>query len=88
MGITGIIATLVIGFLAGLAARAIKPGADGMGWVLTIVLGIAGAFVGGFLASLLGLSANGGFGGFILSVVGAIVILFIYEFATGKRRLR
>ena len=40
---------LVVGFVVGLIARAIKPGADSMGWVLTIVLGIAGAFVGGAL---------------------------------------
>lgn len=83
-----IIATLVIGFLAGLVARAIKPGADSMGWILTIILGIAGAFVGGLIASALGLSAKGGFGGFVLSVIGAIIILFIYEFATGKRRIK
>ncbi|MDO4700654.1 MAG: GlsB/YeaQ/YmgE family stress response membrane protein [Moraxella sp.] len=76
---------LVIGFIAGLLARAIKPGADGMGWIMTIVLGIAGAFVGGLLASLLGLSANGGFGGLVLSVIGAIILLFVYEFITGKR---
>lgn len=76
---------LVIGFIAGLLARAIKPGADGMGWIMTIVLGIAGAFVGGLLASLFGLSANGGFGGLVLSVIGAIILLFVYEFITGKR---
>lgn len=83
-----IIWMLIIGFVAGLLARAIKPGADGMGWIMTIVLGIAGAFVGGLIASLLGLSANGGFGGLVLSVVGAIILLFVYEFVTGKRRLK
>lgn len=76
---------LIIGFIAGAIARAIKPGADTMGWVMTIVLGIAGSFVGGILASMLGLSANGGFGGLVLSVVGAIILLFVYEFFTKKR---
>lgn len=83
----GIIWTLIVGFVAGAIARAIKPGADAMGWIMTIVLGIAGSFVGGFLASLLGLGAVGSFGSLVLSVVGAIVLLFIYEFATGKRRI-
>lgn len=79
---------LIIGFIAGAIARAIKPGADAMGWVMTIVLGVAGSFVGGLIAGLLGLSANGGFGGLVLSVVGAIVLLFAYEIISGKRRLR
>ncbi|MDO4426802.1 MAG: GlsB/YeaQ/YmgE family stress response membrane protein [Moraxella sp.] len=79
---------LIIGFIAGAIARAIKPGADAMGWVMTIVLGVAGSFVGGLIAGMLGLSANGGFGGLVLSVIGAIIILFAYEFISGKRRLR
>lgn len=84
----GIIWTLIIGFIAGAIARAIKPGADPMGWIMTIVLGIAGAFVGGLLASLLGLSANGGFSGLVLSVVGAVILLFGYEWISGKRKLK
>ena len=79
---------LIVGFVVGLIARAIKPGADSMGWVLTIVLGIAGAFVGGFIGSALGLGKNGGFMALVLSVIGAIIVLFIYECATGKRRIR
>ena len=58
-----------------------------MGWILTIVLGISGALVGGFLAGMLGMNANGGFTGLIFSVIGAIIVLFIYELATGKRRI-
>jgi uncharacterized membrane protein YeaQ/YmgE (transglycosylase-associated protein family) len=58
-----------------------------MGWILTIVLGIIGALVGGFLAGMLGMNANGGFTGLIFSVIGAIIVLFIYELATGKRRI-
>lgn len=83
-----IVWTLIVGFIAGLLARAIKPGANPMGWIMTIILGIVGAVVGGFLASALNLSANGGFGGLVLSVIGAIIVLFIYEFATGKRRIK
>ena len=58
-----------------------------MGWILTIVLGIIGALVGGFLAGMLGMNANGGFTGLIFSVIGAIIVLFIYGLATGKRRI-
>ena len=60
---------------------------DAMGWILTIVLGIIGALVGGFLAGMLGMNANGGFTGLIFSVIGAIIVLYIYELATGKRRI-
>lgn len=59
-----------------------------MGWIMTIILGIAGSFVGGLLAGLLGLGATGSFGSLVLSVVGAVILLFGYEFATGKRRLK
>lgn len=51
-----------------------------MGWILTIILGIVGAFVGGLIANGLGIHADGGFGGLVLSVIGAIIVLFIYEF--------
>lgn len=78
---------IVMGLIVGVIARAIKPGADAMGWVLTIVLGIVGAIVGGVLASALHISANGGMAGLIFSVIGAILVLFIYEFATGKRKI-
>lgn len=78
---------IIIGLVAGLIARAIKPGADAMGWIATVVLGILGAIVGGFIASMLGLNANGGFTGLILSVIGAIALLFLYEIITGKRRI-
>ena len=79
---------IIMGLIVGVIARAIKPGADTMGWILTIVLGIIGALVGGFLAGMLGINANGGFTGLIFSVIGAIIVLFVYELATGKRRIR
>ncbi|MDO5651646.1 MAG: GlsB/YeaQ/YmgE family stress response membrane protein [Moraxella sp.] len=84
----GFIWTLIVGFVVGLLARAIKPGADSMGWIITIILGIAGAFVGGLLANMLGMNAQKGFAYLVFSVIGAIILLFVYEFATGKRRLK
>ncbi|AWT48109.1 GlsB/YeaQ/YmgE family stress response membrane protein [Psychrobacter sp. YP14] len=80
-----IIWTIIIGLIAGLLARAIKPGNDAMGWIMTIVLGIAGALVGGFIASAIGMNADGGFIGLAFSVIGAIILLFIYELIMSKR---
>lgn len=78
---------LIVGFAIGLIARAIKPGADAMGWVMTMVLGIAGSFVGGLLAGVFGFNAQGGLSYLVFSVIGAIILLFAYEFLAGKRRL-
>ena len=78
---------IIVGLVAGLLARAIKPGNDAMGWIMTIVLGIVGAMLGGFLASLIGIDADGGFTGLIFSVIGAIILLFLYEMIMNKRRV-
>ncbi len=78
---------IIVGLVAGLLARAIKPGSDPMGWIMTIVLGIVGALVGGVIASVIGINADGGFIGLIFSVIGAIILLFIYEMITNKRRV-
>lgn len=78
--------SLIVGLFVGLVARFIKPGADSMGWIFTIILGIAGAYVGSYLSSFLGFSADEGFSYLIFSVIGAIILLFIYEMLTGKRR--
>ena len=82
----GFIWMIIVGLVAGLLARAIKPGSDPMGWIMTIVLGIVGAMLGGFLASLIGINADGGFTGLIFSVIGAIILLFLYEMIVNKRR--
>lgn len=78
---------IIVGLVAGLLARAIKPGNDPMGWIMTIVLGIVGAMLGGFVAGLIGINADGGFTGLIFSVIGAIILLFIYEMIMSKRRV-
>ena len=78
---------IIVGLVAGLLARAIKPGNDPMGWIMTIVLGIVGAMLGGFVAGLIGINADGGFTGLIFSVIGAIILLFIYEMIMSKRRI-
>lgn len=82
---TSIIGMIVIGFLAGLLARAIKPGEDKMGFWLTTGIGIAGSFVAGYLGSSLGLYRQGEPVGFIASVIGAIIILVVFGMINKKR---
>ena len=69
---------VVIGLIAGALARLLMPGKDPMGIIMTIILGIAGSFVGGFIASLIWKNETGTFrpGGLLLSVLGAILLLF------------
>jgi uncharacterized membrane protein YeaQ/YmgE (transglycosylase-associated protein family) len=70
---------LIFGFVVGLIARAITPGRQGMSWVMTILLGVAGSFVGGFLASLITHHRVLDFhtSGLIGSVIGAVVLLVV-----------
>ncbi|PTQ73104.1 GlsB/YeaQ/YmgE family stress response membrane protein [Pseudomonas sp. GV071] len=74
----GIIGTIFIGFLAGLVARFLKPGDDSMGWIMTILLGIAGSLAATYGGQALGLYQAGEGAGFVGAVVGAIVLLVIY----------
>ena len=79
-----ILGTLFIGLIAGLIARAVKPGDDKLGWIMTAILGIAGSFLAGYAGKALGLYQTGQVAGFIASVVGAIVLLFIYALVKSK----
>lgn len=81
---SGILYTILIGAVIGILARLIKPGADPMGWVLTIVLGIAGSWLGSYVAPMLGLS--GGLTGFAVSIACAIILLFLFEMIRKKSR--
>lgn len=83
---------LVLGFLAGYVAKLIMPGADGGGGVLTTILGIVGAVVGGFIGTIVGYpmvsnfnNIGGSVPSFISSIIGAIVVLAIYRLASGRR---
>ena len=79
-----LIGTLFVGLIVGLIARALKPGNDSMGWIMTIVLGIVGALVARFVGQAIGLYPPGASAGWIASVLGAIVVLFIYHWVTGR----
>lgn len=76
--------TILIGFVAGLVARAIKPGDDSAGFIVTTLIGIAGALIATYAGQAMGWYAAGEGAGFIASVLGAIVLLFVYGFV--KRR--
>lgn len=75
----GILTTLVIGLLVGIVARFLKPGRSGMGWVMTIILGLAGSVTATYAGQALGLYHAGQPAGFIGAVLGAIALLFIVE---------
>jgi uncharacterized membrane protein YeaQ/YmgE (transglycosylase-associated protein family) len=81
-----IIGTIIVGFIVGLIARAVKPGNDRMGIIMTTLLGIAGAFVARFLGQSLGLYGPNDPAGWIASVIGAVLLLFIFGMVRGRRR--
>ena len=81
-----ILGTIVIGFIVGLIARAIKPGDDKLGLIMTTLLGIAGAFIARYLGAALGLYQQNEPAGWIASVVGAVILLFIYGLIKGSSR--
>lgn len=70
--------SILIGFIVGLVARALMPGPNPMGFILTTILGVVGALVATFVGQGLGWYAEGSGAGFIASVVGAMILLFIY----------
>lgn len=77
--------TILIGLVAGVVAKFLTPGKDPGGWIITILLGIAGSYVGTFLGKSIGHYQEGQTAGFIASVIGAIVLLLIYRlFTKGK----
>jgi len=85
----GIIWWIVIGLIAGALAKFMMPVREGGGIIITIILGIVGAFVGGWLATnVFGIGVGGAFlGPIIVATIGAIVVLFIYNLATGRQRV-
>ena len=78
----GILTWIVLGLIAGALAKFLMPGKDGGGWLMTIGLGIAGAFVGGFLGNQLGIGGGAtgiNFGSIVTATAGAFVLLFVYR---------
>ncbi len=81
------IGAIIIGLLAGIVAKLLMPGRDPGGFIITILLGIAGALVATWLGRAVGWYGADQSAGFIGAVVGAVVILAIYRFAVGRRRV-
>ncbi|MES2633066.1 GlsB/YeaQ/YmgE family stress response membrane protein [Caenimonas sp. SL110] len=80
-----IIGTIIVGFIVGLIARALKPGNDKLGLIMTTLLGIAGAFIARYVGQAMGLYTANEPAGWIASVLGAMVLLFIYAMVRGRR---
>lgn len=82
----GILAWIVFGLLAGIVAKWIMPGRDPGGFILTVIIGIAGALIGGYLSTLLGFGDITGFDirSFLIAVLGALLLLFIYHRVRGR----
>lgn len=76
---------MLMGFIVGLVARALHPGQDNLGCLLTIALGIVGAMLGGFIGRTLGWYEYGEPAGFVMSVIGAILVLVLLG-RVGRRR--
>ena len=79
-----ILGTLFIGLIVGFIARAIKPGEDKLGWIMTAIFGVAGSFLAGYAGKALGFYQAGQLASLIASVVGAIVLLFVYALVKSK----
>jgi uncharacterized membrane protein YeaQ/YmgE (transglycosylase-associated protein family) len=84
----GIIAWIVLGLIVGIVAKAIMPGRDGGGIILTMLLGVVGGFVGGFIGkALFGVDLGGFFDlrTWLLAIVGAVIVLAIFRLVTGRK---
>ena len=78
--------TILIGFVVGVLAKLLHPGKENMGIIVTTVLGIAGSLIATFLGRLVGFYKEGEAAGFLMALVGAIVLLVIYGMVKGKAK--
>lgn len=81
----GIVGWIVFGLIVGVVAKLLMPGRDPGGMIVTVLLGIAGAVVGGFIGRAMGLYGPQDMAGMVMSVVGAVVLLFLYRLVAGGR---
>ncbi|HKN24998.1 MAG TPA: GlsB/YeaQ/YmgE family stress response membrane protein [Candidatus Acidoferrum sp.] len=77
--------TALIGLIIGAVAKFLMPGKDPGGWIVTMLLGLAGSFIAGYLGRMLGWYKEGQSAGFIMSVVGAILLLYLYRLFVAKK---
>ncbi|BCS55626.1 GlsB/YeaQ/YmgE family stress response membrane protein [Geobacter sp. SVR] len=83
----GILSWIIMGLIVGVIAKLLMPGRDPGGFIITILLGIAGAIVGGFIASLVGLGSVTGFNfsSFLIAIGGAALLLILYRMVKRER---
>ena len=81
----GVLGWILFGLVVGVIAKLLMPGKDPGGFIVTTLIGIAGAFIGTFVGRALGLYQPGEAAGWIMSVVGAILLLLIYRLVVGRR---
>jgi len=77
--------TALIGMIVGAVAKLLMPGKDPGGWIITMLLGLAGSFLAGYLGRMVGWYREGQSAGFIMSVLGAILLLFLYRMFIAKK---
>ena len=82
-----LIGWLIFGLLVGIVAKLLMPGRDPGGFVITAALGVVGAMLGGFIGRALGLYGPGEPAGFVMAVIGAVVLLFLYRMVAGRARV-
>ena len=82
----GLLWTLLIGLVVGALAKLVMPGKDPGGIIVTMLLGVAGSFIAGYLGKALGLYSPGDAPGFIASFLGAMALLLVYRLVVGRRR--
>jgi len=81
----GLIGWIVFGLIVGLVAKLLMPGKDPGGFIVTALIGIVGALLGGFLGRTLGLYREGESAGFFMAIIGSILLLVLYRVFTGRR---
>ena len=79
-----IIGWIVFGLVVGIVAKFLMPGRDPGGFVITALLGIGGALVGGFVGRVIGWYGDGDPVGFVMAVIGAVIVLTVYRFTLGR----
>ena len=88
MEVMGLLSWVVFGLIAGAIAKFLMPGRDPGGCIITIIIGVIGAVLGGFLATKLGFGGISGFDfrSFVIAVIGSILLLIIWRLISGRRR--
>jgi uncharacterized membrane protein YeaQ/YmgE (transglycosylase-associated protein family) len=81
----GLLGWIIFGAIVGIVAKLLHPGRDPGGFLVTVLLGIAGSLLGGFIGRVIGLYRQGQGAGFIMSVLGAIILLVIYHAVAYRR---